>query len=65
MGIGVEWERNERMKYIVAAWNDIKGNTPVLITLIVCILIAFGIGAYYAANDGLFQWVPQLFGVGG
>lgn len=65
MGIGVEWERNERMKYIVGAWHDIKGNTPVLITLIVCILIAFTVGTYFAASDGLFQWVPQLFGVGG
>lgn len=53
------------MKYLVGIWHDIKGNTPVLITLIVCILIAFTIGTYFAASDGLFQWVPQLFGIGG
>ena len=51
------------MKYIVGAWNDIKGNTPVLIVLIICILIAFVVGAYFAAHDGLFQWIPSLFGV--
>ena len=49
------------MKYLTGIWHDIKGNTPVLITLIVCALIAFVVGAYFAANDGLFQWIPQLF----
>jgi len=63
LGVGMGWERNEGMKYIVGAWNDIKGNTPVLIVLIICILIAFVVGTYFAAHDGLFQWIPSLFGV--
>lgn len=51
------------MSYLVGIWNSIKNNTPVLITLIVCILLAFIAGAYFAAHYGILGWVPQLLGV--
>lgn len=50
------------MNYIKAVWNDIKNNTPVLITLILAVLIGFIVGTYFSAHYGLFQWVPSLLG---